>query len=66
VTVATRIADIVHGRRAKGWPSTGKSPETATTAHTSKTGTPYVAGTDTDARDWRETKWNARDNAGRT
>ncbi len=52
-------------RRAKGWPRTGKN-QTATTAHLTSTGTAVTPRTDDDARDIREAKWNARDNAGRT
>lgn len=50
-----------HTRRAKGWPRTGTSGQTATTAHVTTTGTAATARADDTARNVRETKWTARD-----
>lgn len=49
-----------HTRRATGWPRTGKD-QSATTAHTTSTGTAATARTDDTPRNNRETKWTARD-----
>lgn len=47
-------------RRASGWPRTGKN-QTATTAHSTSTGTAATPRTDDTARNNREAKWSARD-----
>lgn len=47
-------------RRATGWPRTG-SGQTATTPHSTSTGTAATARTDDTARNNRESKWTARD-----
>lgn len=55
-----RSVNTPHVRRAKGWQGVG-SGVSATTAHTCYTGAAAPSLADTDARNWRETKWTARD-----
>ena len=47
-------------RRATGWPRTGKD-QSATTAHSTSTGTAQTPRADDAARLRREAKWSARD-----
>lgn len=61
MTERTTTATVSHTRQAKGWPRTGGTNETSTTQHTSKTGSPMVAGDDSTERDLRQAKWTARD-----
>lgn len=49
-----------HTRRAVGWPRTGVN-QTATTEHSTSTGTAVTSRVDDTPRNNRETKWTARD-----